>query len=76
MTTVHGKSETQSGPSVRRLASNRAILATGLIAFTLRLLYIVEIWSSPVARLPMIDGEAYRNRALEILAGDWLGSTV
>ena len=59
-----------------RLARTPVILAIGLVALFLRVIYIIEIWPNAVARLPMIDAEAYRARALEILGGDWLGASV
>ena len=59
-----------------RLGRTPVILAIGLVALFLRVIYIIEIWPNAVARLPMIDAEAYRTRALEILGGDWLGASV
>ena len=47
-----------------------------LLAFALRVLYVREVWPHPSIQLPVIDALAYRDRALEILAGDWLGGAV
>jgi len=47
-----------------------------LLAFALRVLYVREVWPHPAIQLPVIDALAYRDRALEILAGDWLGGAV
>jgi 4-amino-4-deoxy-L-arabinose transferase-like glycosyltransferase len=68
--------EVPNAPGQSRLARTPVILAIGLVALFLRVIYIIEIWPNPVARLPMIDAEAYRTRALEILGGDWLGASV
>lgn len=46
------------------------------LAFGLRALYAREVFAHPAVQLPVIDALAYRDRALEILAGDWLGEAV
>ena len=59
-------------PRLRRLL----FAAIFLVALALRVAYIVEIWPHPAAQLPILDAEAYREIALEIRAGDWLGDPV
>ena len=46
-----------------------------LVALGLRVAYIMEIWPHPAAQLPILDAEAYRQTALEIRTGDWLGDS-
>ena len=52
------------------------MVAVAVLAFGLRALYISQAWAHPAVRIPVIDAEAYRARALEILGGDWIGSAV
>ena len=54
----------------------RVLIGVGVFAFALRALYIAQAWSHPAVRIPVIDAEAYRARALQILEGDWLGDAV
>lgn len=54
----------------------RGLVSVGLLAFGLRAAYIAQVWAHPAVRVPVIDAEAYRLRALQILEGDWLGSAV
>ncbi len=64
--------QTPIAPRVRR-----ALFAlVFLVALALRVFYVVEIWPHPAAQLPILDAEAYRQTALEIRAGDWLGDSV
>lgn len=70
----------QGGGPERALAAGslpRAhLLALWLGAFALRAIFVVQAWPHPAVRIPVIDAEAYRDRALEILDGDLLGSAV
>ncbi|MEM9173846.1 MAG: glycosyltransferase family 39 protein, partial [Myxococcota bacterium] len=47
-----------------------------VLAFVLRAGYARQVWPHPAIQLPVIDALAYRDRALEILDGDWLGDAV
>ena len=54
------------------------LTATGifLLAAALRVLYVAHAWTVPAARYPTVDGRAYHERALEILAGNGIGSQI
>ena len=52
------------------------LAALWLFAFALRATFVAQAWSHPVVRIPVIDAQAYRDRALEILDGDILGTAV
>jgi len=45
-----------------------------VIAAVARMLYIYSVWDSPSVQYVMGDAQAYHERALEIVAGDWLGN--
>jgi 4-amino-4-deoxy-L-arabinose transferase-like glycosyltransferase len=45
-------------------------------AFALRGATLWTAWQSPFVRIPLVDSLAYHERALEILAGSWLGEGV
>jgi len=47
-----------------------------VIAAVARMLYIYSVWDSPSVQYVMGDAQAYHERALEIVAGDWLGDRV
>ena len=56
---------------------SRGVLASVFgLALALRLTYLWQAWRHPAIRLPVIDAAAYRDRALAILDGDWLGGAV
>jgi len=69
---VVDRASTSAGDSV----DLRVLIGVGVFAFALRALYIWQAWSHPAVRIPVIDAEAYRARALQILEGDWLGEAV
>ncbi len=52
------------------------IIALTLLAFVLRAIYLVRAWPNPALQHPLIDARAYRDRALEIAGGDWVGTGV
>jgi tetratricopeptide (TPR) repeat protein len=45
----------------------------GLFALVLRLVYLVEITSSPFFEAPAVDGKTYADQALALAAGAWAG---
>jgi tetratricopeptide (TPR) repeat protein len=52
------------------------LLAIGLVAFALRVIYISQILGAPFSDLRLGDAEAYHQWALRIAGGDWLGTEV
>jgi len=54
------------------------IAAAGLfvVAAALRCGFVAGVWQHPAVRYPMLDSRAYHTRALEILAGNWLGNRI
>ena len=55
-----------------------AAIGAGLFAFALlvRGLHVWAVCETPSVQFPMVDARAYHERALAILAGDWLGEGV
>ncbi len=57
---------------------NRATLAMAALVFgialVLRAFYLWTVWDTPSLHYPMGDAEMYHEKALAILAGDWIGS--
>jgi len=66
----------RAGSATRGSVDLRVLIGVGVFAFALRAIYIAQAWSHPAVRIPVIDAEAYRARALQILEGDWLGDAV
>ena len=52
------------------------MLAVGLLALVLRLVYIWQISHAPFFDLRLGDAEAYHQWALRIANGDWIGEGV
>lgn len=65
-----------NGSTDERVSWRLRLAGIGGLAFALRALYVWQAWPHPAIQLPVIDAAAYRDRALEILAGDWLGTAV
>lgn len=61
-------------------AGDRRALSTGaalfVLAAVLRLAHVWSVSASPSVRYPMVDSRAYYERAMAIMAGDWLGDRV
>jgi 4-amino-4-deoxy-L-arabinose transferase-like glycosyltransferase len=53
-----------------------AAAALFVAAAAARIAYVVSVWPHPAVRYPVLDCLAYRDWALAILAGDWLGDRV
>jgi 4-amino-4-deoxy-L-arabinose transferase-like glycosyltransferase len=47
-----------------------------LVAAATRCAYVASVAATQSVRYPMVDSRAYHERALEILAGDWLGDRI
>jgi len=58
------------GSSDRGLVPAAAVFAGAL---AIRCVYLWSVWDSPSVRYPMGDALAYHEKALAIVAGDWLG---
>ncbi len=59
--------------TARRRGLSVALL---LVALVLRLAYLAEFQTTPYADHPIVDAQAYDDRAQEIAAGDWLGDRI
>ena len=55
---------------------DRSLLVVFTLAVALRAAYLLDVFDSDSVRYLMVDSRAYHERALAILAGDWLGATV
>jgi 4-amino-4-deoxy-L-arabinose transferase-like glycosyltransferase len=43
------------------------------VALAVRLLFLWSVWETPSVQYPLGDAEAYHEKALAILAGEWIG---
>ncbi|MDJ0840889.1 MAG: tetratricopeptide repeat protein [Acidobacteriota bacterium] len=70
------KARTAAPKSGFQWTDRRFTLALFVGALLLRLIYIVEISGTPMAGVPIGDGESYDLWARDIAAGNWLGSEI
>jgi 4-amino-4-deoxy-L-arabinose transferase-like glycosyltransferase len=62
-----------------RWARHREIITGAgflLLSATLRCAYVLSVSTSPAVAFPMVDSRSYHEKALEILAGNWLGDRI
>ena len=60
----------------REKRSKKLLIAVGLAAFVIRLVYLAQLVSAPFFHLRLGDAEAYHQWALQIAGGDWMGQQV
>ena len=56
--------------------SRNLLVAIGVIAFAIRVIYLWQVARAPFSDLRLGDAEAYHQWALRIAGGDWLGEEV
>ena len=61
---------------VKRANPKIVLTAIGLVAFSLRFVYLSQIMGAPFSDLRLGDAEAYHQWAMRIAGGDWLGKEV
>ena len=60
--------------ATREKRSKNLLIAVGLGAFVVRLVYLAQLLNAPFFDLRLGDAEAYHEWALRIAGGDWIGT--
>ena len=59
----------------RDLTFRHALIAIGVLAFSVRLIYLLELASDDLSKVTFGDARSYDQWAQEIATGDWVGKT-